>query len=417
MHAGAMTYVHRYLSHAIRRAARTFPAILVTGARQTGKTTLLRHEFGKSHRFVSLDRPDVRARAQADPLAFLGDHPAPLVLDEIQYAPDLLHFVKERIDADRKPGRFILSGSQSFALMKGVSESLAGRIAVLSLDPFSVAESSANPASPSIDALLDRVFGDGRFSSTSLDLGDWLLRGGYPEIRASSNVDRSLWFSSYVQTYLERDVRDLLQVGDLDAFGRFLALAASRTGSLLNMTDLGRDAGVTGPTIRRWVSVLEASHVVFLLPPYHENYGKRVIKSPKLYFADPGLASYLLGLHTAEAILGGPTAGPLTETAVVSEWLKAFRQRGERPSLYFWSTGRGIEVDLLIERNGRLHALEVKATATPTPHHADALAAFLEVAAGKKKKKAQPRAALACRVAAPMALRPGVRAVPWHLDG
>jgi len=404
-----MVYVPRVLASTVRRAAKTFPAILVTGARQSGKTTLLRHEFAKSHGFVSLERPDVRARALADPVGFLAEHKAPLVLDEIQYAPDLLHYVKERIDADRKPGRFVLSGSQSFAFMRGVAQSLAGRVAVLSLDPLSPAEASREEFAPKPDAILDRVFGAGAIESAA-DLGEWLLRGGYPEPRLDPGVDRALWFSSYVQTYLERDVRDLLQVGDLDAFSRFLVLAAARTGSLLNMSELGRDAGVTGPTVRRWISVLEASHVVFLLPPFHENFGKRVIKSPKLYFADPGLASFLLGLHTRDAILAGPSAGPLAETAVVSEWWKTFRQRGEKPPLSFFSTGAGVEADLLIERNGVLHALEVKATATPTPHHADALARFLEVAKSKRKTA---RAALACRVEKATALRPGIRAVPW----
>lgn len=409
-----MDFVARTLAETIRRAARTFPAILVTGARQSGKTTLLRHEFGKGHGFASLERPDVRARAQADPVAFLDEQRAPLILDEIQYAPDLLPYIKERIDVDRKPGRFILSGSQSFSLMHGVAQSLAGRVAVVSLDPLSVSEALRAKSPSKVDSLLDRVFGTEPLEAAVMDLGDWVLRGGYPEPRLDSSVDRALWFSSYVQTYLERDVRDLLQVGDLDAFGRFLALAAARSGALLNMSDLGRDAGVTGPTARRWISVLEASHVVFLLPPYHENFGKRVIKSPKLYFADPGLASFLLGLHTREAILSGPSAGPLAETAVVSEWWKAFRRRGERPPLFFWSTGTGAEVDLLIERNGHLHALEVKATATPTPHHADALARFLEIA---KEKRKPARAALACRVERSTALRPGIRAVPWSVPG
>jgi predicted AAA+ superfamily ATPase len=388
----------------------------VTGARQSGKTTLLRHEFGKSHGFVSLERPDIRARAKADPVAFLAEHPAPLVLDEIQYAPALLHYLKEKIDVERKPGHWILSGSQSFPLMQGVAQSLAGRVAVLSLDPLSVGEALGAAAAPTLDAVLSRVFGSGPLpSSGDLTLGDWLLRGGYPEPRLDPDVDRALWFASYVQTYLERDVRDLLQVGDLDAFGRFLSLAAARTGALLNMSDLGRDAGVTGPTARRWISVLEASHVVFLLPPFHENFGKRIIKSPRLYFADPGLASFLLGLHTSEAILSGPSAGALAETAVISEWWKAFRQRGERPALFFWSTGTGAEVDLLIERNGHLHAIEVKSTATPTPHHAESLARFLEIA--KKKGRRTARAVLACRVEKPFTLRPGIRAVPWSVPG
>lgn len=193
-----MDYVVRALVKTIRRAARTFPAILVTGARQSGKTTLLKAEFGESHDFVSLERPDVRARANADPVAFLDEHGASLVLDEIQYAPELLHYVKERIDLERKPGRHILSGSQSFPLMPGVAQSLAGRVAVLSLDPFSVSEALGSPSSPAVDTILDRVFGSDPLAAAPLDLGDWLLRGGYPEPRLDPDVDRALWFGSYV---------------------------------------------------------------------------------------------------------------------------------------------------------------------------------------------------------------------------
>lgn len=409
-------YIPRHLSATVRRALRTFPAVLVTGPRQSGKTTLLRSEFGATHRFVSLERPDVRARAVADPVAFFQEHPGPLIVDEIQYAPELLHYIKERIDANRRPGQWLLSGSQSFPLMRGVSQTLAGRIAVLTLDPLSVAEVQGRPAPPNLDALIARVWGDPSAGTrrpgpeeSAIDLGEWLLRGGFPEIALHPAVDRQLWLGSYVQTYLERDVRDLLQVGDLGSFGRFVALLAARVGGLLNMTDLGRDAGVSGPTIRRWLSVLEASHLLYLLRPYHANLGKRVVKSPKLYLVDPGLASFLLGLHSREAILSGPSAGALVETAVVGEWLKAFRQLGEPPALFHWRSRAGMEVDLLVERNGALYGMEVKATATPTPGHVESLARWLALAGSRA------RGVLACRVEAPVTLRPGIRAVPWHL--
>jgi predicted AAA+ superfamily ATPase len=208
----------------------------------------------------------VRARAQADPNPFLGEHGPPQILDEIQHAPGLLPFIKDLIDRDRRPGQWLLSGSQSLSLMRGVSQTLAGRVAVLTLDPLSVSEVTRHPSAPAIPDLIECVWGGAPAVAESPnlapDLGDWLLRGGFPEVALDPAVDRELWFASYVQTYLERDVRDLLQVGDLAAFGRFVALVAARTGTLLNMTDLGRDAGVTGPTVKRWLSVLEASQVI-----------------------------------------------------------------------------------------------------------------------------------------------------------
>ncbi len=403
-------YVPRALAVTIRRALRTFPAVLVTGARQTGKTTLLRAEFGGRHSYASLERPDVRARALADPVAFLAEHPTPAILDEIQYAPDLLPFIKERIDANRRPGQWILSGSQSFPVMRGVSETLAGRIAVLTLDPLSTGEFLRRSPPPTADAVIKRVWSaSGRSPAGGLEIGAWLLRGGFPEVALDPSVDRSLWLGSYVQTYLERDVRDLVNVGDLSAFARFLALTGACSGQLLNMTDLARDVGVTGPTVRRWLSVLEASQLLYLLRPFHRNFGKRLVKSPKLYLLDPGLASFLLGLHTQESILQGPSAGALVETAVVAEWIKAFRQQGETLPLYYWRSSGGFEVDLVIERNRRLYGLEIKATATPLPGHAESLARWLELA-GRGAL-----GALACRIDAPTALRPGIRAVPWHL--
>ena len=408
-----MPYVARALEGTIRRAMRTFPAVLVTGARQTGKTTLLRERFGATHRYVSLERPDVRRRALDDPVAFLREAAGPVILDEIQYAPELLHYVKELIDEDRRAGAWLLTGSQYFPVMRGISQTLAGRVAVLTLDPLSVGEAMGWGGRTGVDARISTVFGGRavRPPGAPPDLGDWLLRGAFPEPRLRPEVDRRLWCASYVQTYLERDVRDLLQVGDLDAFGRFLGLVAARTGSLLNMTDLGRDVGVAGPTVRRWLSVLEATQLVYLLRPYHRNFGKRLVKSPKCYLLDLGLATYLLGLHTPEAIVRGPSAGALFETAVVAEWVKAFRQAGEQPALFFWRASGGDEVDLVIERDGRLHGLEIKATATPTPRHAEGLARWMALAGP------ETRGAVACAVREAGPLSRGVRAVPWWSGG
>jgi predicted AAA+ superfamily ATPase len=318
--------------------------------------------------------------------------------------------VKTAIDADRAPGRFVLTGSQSFALMQGVTQSLAGRAAVVSLLPFSVDEAAGAGDRPeALEALLEQQAGTGPGRpAPGFGLADWLLRGGYPEIRANPEVDRSLWCASYVQTYLERDVRQLLRIGDLATFERFLRLAAARTGQVLNASELARDVGVSPPTVRQWLSVLQTSGVVYLLQPYFKSFGKRVIKSPKLNFLDTALASFLVGLHSPEAIMRGPSAGALFETALVASWVKAFLHRGEPPTIYYWRSRDGLEVDLVIERNAKLHALEAKATATVTPRHADALLAWRQLvgpAAGFTRIVADVDRALS--------IAPDVQAVPW----
>ncbi|HET7509419.1 MAG TPA: ATP-binding protein [Solirubrobacterales bacterium] len=383
-------YLPRALHPSLSRALGQFPSVLVTGPRQSGKTTFLLEEFGRDAHYLSLDDPLERGFAQADPNGFLDRFPAGrIVLDEIQYAPELLSYLKIRIDRDRHAyGRWLLTGSQQFQVMAHVSESLAGRIALLELLPFSLLE-----------------LGPERLP----DLGSAVWNGGYPE-PALQPEKRDLWVASYIQTYVERDIRQILNVQDLRAFETVLGLCAARHGRELNAADLARSAGISQPTVRTWVSLLEAAYIVRLLPPYFENFGKRIIKSPKLYFLDSALICALTRQPGAAAALAGAMGGVLFEGLVVSEAYKVFALLGLRPDLYFWRSHDGLEVDLILRLAGGLTPIEIKLSATPTLRHAEALQRFRSLAGAA----AGPEALVVCNVAERKTLPGGVVALPWR---
>jgi predicted AAA+ superfamily ATPase len=363
----------RMLARGIFKALKSFPAIVVTGPRQSGKTTLLRMLFSKSHKFITLEDPDVRIRAKEDPLHFLEQYKPPVIIDEIQYVPELLSYIKTRIDQDRRPGRWLFTGSQNFVLMQGISQSLAGRAAVLSLLPFSFSERIGQGEIAKGIADWLKGLNSLQKCADKISLSEVILRGNYPEIASRRSVDRQLWCGSYISTYIERDVRNLAQIGDLSQFERFLKLCATRTGQLLNLSELAKEIGMSVPTIKRWLSLLETGYLIYLLYPYYKNIGKRLIKSPKLYFNDTALASYLLGLHDRETLLSSPNFGNLFETMIITDFLKRFLHFGQMPSMYFLRTRDGLEVDLVLEFGQKLHLFEIKSAMTIFPKHASAL--------------------------------------------
>ncbi|WP_408022310.1 ATP-binding protein [Spiribacter onubensis] len=345
--------------------ARGFPIVSFTGPRQSGKTTLARALFG-DHAYVSLEDPEQREFATADPKGFLARFKAGLILDEVQRAPELFSWLQGVVDSERSMGRFVLTGSQEFGLRAGITQSLAGRVGLVHLLPLSLSE----------------LAGAGVVAG-SLDMA--MLQGGYPPIH-DREVPPRLWFPNYVNTYLERDVPQLLEVRNREQFRRFVRLCAAHTGQLVNLSAIGADCGISHVTAREWLSVLEASYLVVRVPPYFRNFGKRLVKRPKLYFVDVGLAAWLLGIRDPETLNTHPLRGALFETLVVSEMLKERFNGGEPAELYFWRDHVGHEVDLVWERQGELHAMEIKSGATFAPDWLDGIDRWRRVTGGEEVK-------------------------------
>ena len=385
-----MRHIPRELEQQVLKAVKAFPALVLTGPRRAGKTWLLRRLLPKASYFL-LEDPDVVARLRADPQGFLDALKTPVILDEVQNVPEVFAYVRSRIDRQpRRTGQWMLTGSQEATLMQGVSESMAGRAAVLQLYPLSIRES------PKVT----------------------LLRGGYPEVLGRPTAART-WFASYLQTYIERDVRAVLAVKDLATFRRFLALVASRHGQVLNRTELAAPLGLSVPTITQWLGVLEATAQVLIIPPFYENLGKRLIKSPKVYIADSGLACHLLGIDSASELERSPFAGSLFEGFVASEIVKAQVNGGRRRELYHFRDEQGLEVDFVMPRpGGSLALIECKAARTVTPEMTVPMRRLRDAAKGKRRKGTTVSMFLVHQPpktrSRTEAVAPGVRALAWR---
>jgi predicted AAA+ superfamily ATPase len=367
----AKDYVSRTLETFFRKADRQFPVLLVTGARQVGKTTFVQHVRTEERTYVTLDDPTARALAKSDPPLFLQRFRPPVLIDEFQYAPELLPHIKMAVDRERKAGLFWLTGSQQFHAMKGVSESLAGRVGIVYLMGLSRREltgdaQSHHPFIPDPGSVSLRLLSGRRRSLEEIYCAIW--RGSFPAIATEASMDRDLFYGSYVQTYLQRDVRDLAQVGNEMAFLRFLRTAAARTAQILNLADLARDADVAPNTAKAWLSILQTSGIVYLLEPWHSNLTKRLVKTAKLYFVDTGLCAYLTEWSSPQTLEAGAMSGSILETWVVAEILKSFLHNGRKAPLYFYRDKDKLEIDLLIFQDGTLHPLEIKKTGSPSKH-------------------------------------------------
>ena len=354
--------IPRAAAATVRKLAGYYPVVALTGPRQAGKTTLARAVF-PSKPYVSLEDLDVREFVESDPRRFLAQYADGAIFDEVQRCPTLFSYLQTNVDEDRRVGRFILTGSQHFGLLSGISQTLAGRVGLVHLLPFSARELA--------------------LAGKGSDLETMLWRGQYPPV-IDRGVPPGIWYADYMATYIERDVRQMVNVRDLGAFRTFVRMCAARTGQTLSLSALGADCGITHNTAKAWVSILEASYVAFLLPAHHRNFGKRLTKAPKLYFYDSGLAAWLAGVQSPGELGRGTMRGPLFETWAVAEFVKYRANRALGPPLYFWRDSNGNEIDLVIDRGEQLYPVEFKAGQTIAGDWFEPLKKFLGLANGSE---------------------------------
>jgi predicted AAA+ superfamily ATPase len=359
-------YIQRAAEKAVKQIIETFPVVLVTGPRQVGKSTMLNHLAEDGRKIVTLDDPDVRYLAKTDPALFLQRYNAPVLIDEIQYAPELLPYIKMEVDKEKQNGAYWLTGSQAFHLMKNVSESLAGRVGIISLLGLSNSEvtgASSEVFSTDPQRLINRLENVPKQGINEVFAR--IFKGSMPRLYAESNVDWETYYRSYVNTYLQRDIRDLTQVGDEMAFYHFMTVVAARTGKPVIYEEIASETGISSPTAKKWLSILVTSHIIALVQPYHNNVLKRATKMPLLHFLDTGLCAYLLKWNNPETLEKGPMAGAFFETYVFSEIYKSFLNAAKEPPIYYYRDKDKKEIDLLIYENGTIYPIEIKKSASP----------------------------------------------------
>ncbi|HOX46685.1 MAG TPA: ATP-binding protein [Myxococcota bacterium] len=398
--------IERHLASVLKREALRNPVVVLTGPRQSGKTTLVRACF-EDLAYVSLERPDLRRHALADPLGFLAGLPRPVILDEVQRAPALLSYIQVEVDEHASPGRFVLTGSQNLLLMEGVSQTLAGRLALLELLPFSLAEILGQP--PLDLSTLGRPAAGGSAGTVPAEgLWETLWRSAYPPVH-DRGLDPVRWLGDYYRTYVERDLRDVLKVMDLDAFDRFVRLTAARTAGELSLSSLAEDVGISQPTARHWLTALQAGGLLFLLPPHRENFRKRLRKRPKIHFLDAGLVCYLLGIDSPATLARHPQRGAIFESFVVAEFVKARVHQGREPRLFHWRDATGHEIDLLVEDGPRLVPVEIKSGATVADDMLRSLLWWRSLPGNPHRE------GVLVTGGAVKGMREGVSLLPWHL--
>lgn len=406
-----MKYIKRHAVKTIEKMAGAFPAVLLTGARQTGKITLLKKLTAeKNIAGITFDDPAEEESAKSDPKMFLEFHPSPFMFDEVQYVPELFRYLKIQIDQNRSNGMYFLTGSSQLQLMQSATESLSGRIGIIQLYPLSEREKRGDdfdgPFIPAKERIIERNSALKDFTFSQTDVWNSIFTGGYPEV-VKGTVSPADFYSNYLKTYIERDIRKLANIADEMQFLQFITVAASRTGQLVNYSDIAKETGISEVTAKKWLSLLVTSGLVYLLPPFSANVEKRVVKTPKLYFMDTGLAAYLTKWTSAGTIRNGAIAGAFFETYVISEIIKSFSNQGLEPPLYFYRDKDKIEIDLLIYLDNTLYPVEIKKTASPNKNDARN---FFITERIKSINIASP--CVVCNCEKPVLIAPGTLAVP-----